>query len=174
MSSTIWDLAAVTSLVDTDELPVGRDPDTKKATVETLRSAMPGYELAYQEFTSNVSITSGDGDNPTDVVSSGAVTYDGTRVCIEFFAVIVEPANADFISICLWDASTRMGEMAEVALSGTRDVTVLARRYLTPSAASHTYRIRAFRNAGNGTLYAGAGGSGQHMPGYIRVTTAPA
>lgn len=41
---------------------------------------------------------------------------------------------------------------------------------LTPSNASHTYSIRGTRVSSNATVVAGAGGSGNAMPGFIRIT----
>ena len=46
-------------------------------------------------------------------------------------------------------------------------------RQLTPSAAAHTYSIRAFLSAaGTYTFAAGAGGSGVTMPGFIKIIRA--
>ncbi len=131
-----------------------------------------GTELAYVEFTSNVTVSASSAASPTDVVSSGAITYAATRICIEFFAPIVEPSSGDFINLTLWDASTQLGDLTSVSLSSTRDVPVMVRRFLTPTAASHTYRIRAYRFTNNGTIYGNAGTANTYMPGYIRVTIA--
>jgi hypothetical protein len=46
---------------------------------------------------------------------------------------------------------------------------IMAKRRLTPSAASHTYSVRGWRATANITLTAGAGGSGVKVPGYIKV-----
>jgi hypothetical protein len=43
-------------------------------------------------------------------------------------------------------------------------------RRLTPSAATHTYSIRAYTNTGTADMQAGAGGSGAKAPMFIRIT----
>ena len=49
--------------------------------------------------------------------------------------------------------------------------TINATRLLTPSAGSHVYSIQAQESGGTGVLVkAGAGGAGNFLPAYIRVT----
>jgi hypothetical protein len=45
-----------------------------------------------------------------------------------------------------------------------------AERRLTPTAASHTYKIKIWSTSNNANFAtAGAGGTATNMPGYIRV-----
>jgi len=131
--------------------------------------------LAYVEFTGGVTVSSTSEAAPDEVVSSGTLDYNGTRICIEFSAVEMETgATTGSFTICnLWDASTDLGRIALVENTGTATVVgapVCVRRYLSPSVGSHTYRIRAWRVNSNGTISAGAGGVGISLPGFIRVT----
>lgn len=140
----------------------------------------PGYEFDYAELTStSVSITGTSAASPTNVVSGNAVTYDGSTVIVVEFAVYaVAPAADGAIIFNLFDGSTDLGRLGIVDGVASSTTTVafsipvrLARR-LTPSAASHTFHIKAWRTVGNGTIFAGAGGTDTPLPGFIRITKA--
>jgi hypothetical protein len=123
------------------------------------------HEVAYVEFTSNVTTTTNVEATPLDIVSSGAITYVANPILIEFFSPYVTIAGSGGIS--LWDASTDLGRLWS-NVSGEGPVH-LARR-LTPTAASHTYKLRLWETGGTtSTVHAGAGGVGVTLPGFIRV-----
>jgi hypothetical protein len=129
-------------------------------------------DLEYVEFTSNVTVSATGSATATTVVTAGSESFDGsTRVCIEFFASNVQcgaDAN-DAVLIHLWDGSTDLGRLGSFQ-NGSQAAPCFLRRYLTPSNASHTYSIRAWRTVNNGTVEAGSGGtSNQRLPGYIRI-----
>jgi hypothetical protein len=129
------------------------------------------HEINYTEFTSSVSVTSTNSASPTDVVSSGAITYANVPHLVEFFSPQVAAETAKVVSVMLWDASTDLGILGAVgnAASNTAASVFLGRR-LTPTAASHTYRIRAYVSAGTiSVISGGVGGTGAAMPGYIRI-----
>lgn len=135
----------------------------------------PGYQLAYVEFTSAVTISATTEATANSVVSAGAVSFDGaTPVIIEFFAVISQPAasaGSNLIYYLYEDGASigQLGQHQNPASSSNR-VPVLLRRRMTPTSGSHTYEIRVVRGVGNGSVRAGVGGSGNEMPGYIRIT----
>ena len=147
---------------------------TGKVPVAQLPAAAtpPGTELAYAEITANVSI----GGTVIDVVSSGAITYSGAPIMIEFFAAEWEtPAVLGaFLLAYLWDGSTDLGQLALIYSPGsnTMGTPVYARRRLTPTAGSHTYRIRGYCSGGTGKLQAASGAPSTYVPAFIRVTTA--
>jgi hypothetical protein len=128
-------------------------------------------ELAYGQVTSDTTITGASDGSETDVVSSGAVTYAANKVRIEFYSYAVIPAGGSAPVLCtLWDGSTQLGRMSWTASTAVVD----AVRYLTPSAGSHTYKIKCWRVTTNGTVSAGAGGSsGASPPAFIRVSDDP-
>lgn len=138
----------------------------------------PGYEFDYVEKTSNTTISATAEASADTVVTGSAVTYDGsTAVVIEFFTPYARPAidaAGRLLSIYLYDGSSSIGRMgAYITPAASNDSKpILLRRRLTPSAAAHTYSIRATINASTGGLNAGAGGSGADMPSYIRITKA--
>lgn len=172
--SKISDLAAVTDLLGTDEFVMARSGATKKINAADLAAGIATPEIAYVEFTSTVSIT-GSEASPTDVVSAGAESFDGsTRVKIEFYApAVASTGSAQQTILSLWDSTTDLGRVFQCGnLSGTQVFGCYVVRYLTPSNASHTYKIRGFREGGTGTanVQANTGGTGLQMPGFIRLT----
>lgn len=141
----------------------------------------PGYEFDYAEITGAVTITATtDGNSQgTAVIDGNAVTYDGsTRVKIEFYApyVSVLTSNQNIV-VNLYDGTTDLGRLSNIdAITGTNTQvnTVFAARFLTPTAAAHTYHIRAWKTTSGTTAVvgAGAGGASAYMPAYYRITKA--
>lgn len=128
-------------------------------------------ELAYVEFTSSVSVTTASTEgSPLDVVSSGTLTYVATPIVIEFFApgLSVNTASSGGLGLNLWDGSTDLGRLINTNTQSNNSVTL--QRRLTPTAASHTYKIRASAAVNTQQVIAGAGGVATFMPGFIRVT----
>lgn len=136
-----------------------------------------GAELDYVEVTTLVSITATAEGSANTVVTGSAVAYDGsTAIVIEFFAPRCLPTGTAgaYQEIYLYDGSSSIGRLA-IEGNGTTGPnsiyrSVLLRRRLTPSNATHTYSVRATVSAGTGDLGGGAGGTGNYMPGYIRIT----
>ena len=133
------------------------------------------YELAYTQFTAPVSITATTEATATTIVTASAVTFNGSTVAvIEFCCPYVDvPANAagNTCSICLYDGAASIGILSVPGSASNVGVFVpgSGQRVLTPSAAAHTYSIRAFRSNANCTIGVGAGGLGAYMPGFIRI-----
>ena len=187
----ISDLPAVTDVIATDEYVLARSGATNKidasdllvadnvaftpagtisatdvqAAIEEVAAEATGgtAELDYAEFTSSVSIGATTEITATTVVTGNSVAYDGsTVVVIEFSSPGVE-AN---IAIVIYDGSSSIGGVAGFS---TAQGPVLIHKRLTPSNASHTYSIRAYKTSGSPSVQAGAGGVGNNMPGFIRI-----
>jgi hypothetical protein len=167
-------LTAVTTLDSADEFGFNDSGVSKKIAAGFL----PGFELDYVQITSPVTISATTAATANTCITGNPVTYDGsTRICIEAFApyVVTGVTTLSTIEIVLYDGSTELGSLGwHGRADGTRThiSTHLSRRFLTPSAASHTYSIRAWRSASNGTFHAGAGGTSAFFPAYIRITKA--
>lgn len=137
----------------------------------------PGFEFDYVERHSTASITATSEGAADTFITGNAVTYDGsTSIIVEFFAAAVTPdsgAAGRQLNVYLYDGSSigRLSVNTTPAASSSQRA-VLVRRKLTPSAGAHTYSIRAAVNSGTGTISAAAGGSGQLMPAYLRITKA--
>jgi hypothetical protein len=135
----------------------------------------PGYEYTHTAYTAPVAVTATTEATANTIVTAGAVTFDGsTDVVIEFFAPGWELGAIDTrFHLWLYDGSSSIGRISN-GTSGERAVraqtAIVARRRITPSAAAHTYSIRASVAANTLTVYGGAGGVGNDVPGYIRIT----
>lgn len=141
-----------------------------------------GIELAYAEFTAVVSPTATTEATANTIVTAGSFAADGsTAVVIEFYAFSVRPdlaAAGRTLSLYLFDDTGggaasigRIGLFSDpAAVADNKPCHVLRR--LVPSAATHTYSVRAAVSAGTGSVGAGAGGVGADMPGFVRVTIA--
>jgi hypothetical protein len=141
--------------------------------IEIAASGGGDSELAFAQITSNVDITSTTAATPTEVISAGAVVFDGsTRVCIEFFCMQVRSSH-QFVVLTLWDDATQLSRFGVVQIALDVNMPVLLRRILTPSAGSHTYKVTAYKSGGTGTITAGtgSGGDGANVPAYIRIAT---
>lgn len=127
-------------------------------------------DLAYVEFTSNVSIT---GTSFVDVVSSGPITYEAAPIVIEFSCVRFQVGASGGCNLHLRDGATDLGQLV-VGPTSSQEEAVLVMRRLTPTAASHTYVISG-KNAASqtSTVHVGAGGAATNMPGFIRVRGIP-
>jgi hypothetical protein len=141
-------------------------------------AAAVSFELDYVEFTSPVNPAATSEATASTVVTGSAVTYDGgTVVTIEFFAVNARPdtsAIGDKITFCLYQDGVSIGQLGVIQTTAAQSMNVpvhLVRR-MTPSTGSHTYSIRAFVTTSTGLVTAGTGGSGNAMPGFIRITRA--
>jgi hypothetical protein len=121
------------------------------------------HEVAYVEFTADVTIAGVAEATPTDIVSAGAITYVANPIIVEFFSprVLVNTGG-----VSLWDG-TDLGRLGRSAGSALIDGPFYAWRRFTPTAASHTYKVRGW---GNFTAEAGAWGVGTDGPGFIRIT----
>lgn len=132
--------------------------------------------LDYAQITSNASITATSEATADVVVTGSAITYDGaTEIMVEFYSPFCRPdtaANDRELRLYLYDGSSSIGRLSlQIAGEGggSSHVPVHVKRRLTPSAASHTYSIRASVNAGTGLVGAGTGGSTGEMPAFIRI-----
>ena len=145
---------------------------------------MPGFKLDYVEITSSVNPVTSTADGTsggTAVIDGNSVSYDGsTPICIEFFCpeLFISPNTAGHaIYVNLYDGTTDLGRLAQLrgdVASASFSAPVLVRRFLTPSNASHTYHIRAWKDNSGDTaaVLCGAGGASTLMPAYYRITVA--
>ena len=133
-------------------------------------------EVAYVEFTADVSITATTVGTANQVVSAGAVTYEAVPHMIEFWcARYTAPAQQTWH--ILRDGTTVLGTLGNTQASDAEPGITFQRR-LTPTAASHTYNVASYLGgAGTGTYKAGTGGTAgdgtTYLPGFIRVTRCP-
>lgn len=142
----------------------------------TSESFPIGHEFDYVQITSNVNVTGTSGAQTT-VITGNSVIYNGsTRIKVEFFAPVIEEASTStFVAIELWDGSTDLMEICGISAGAANvlDLCGYGQTFLTPSAGSHQYIIKAYRGiAGTSLVAAGTGASGGFAPAFLRVMKA--
>lgn len=133
-------------------------------------------QVAYVEYTSDVSVTATTVGTANQIVSAGAHTYEAVPHVIEFYCPRLNQA-AVANNLILRDSTTVIGTLGQMAAS-QNEPSLFIRHYLTPSAASHTYNVAAWNGApGTWTYKAGTGGTAgdatTFLAGYIAVYRIP-
>ncbi len=137
-------------------------------------------ELAYAELSASVTVTSATQASPTDLISAGAISFDGTtRVLVEGYAAQIDAgAAAKETQVDLWDGATNLGAVGGFGLTGSSGVYASIpfrfAKYVTPSAGSHTFRIAGWRVTGaNWSFVSGTYYGTVYAPAFIRVSREP-
>lgn len=174
----ISDLTAVTDVLSTDEFVIARSGTSRKIDAVDLGAGAARTSETLVEFTSPLTTSATAEGSATSLVDFGSLTFNGTdRYEIEMFAPTwsIGTATRDLIVI-LYDGSSSVGWL----FAGRNVGASLANgefyicRILTPSAGTRTYSIRGYvlGGAATATITAGAGGSGNYMPGFARIRRA--
>src|SRR5207249_579226 len=73
-------------------------------------------DIAYVEFTSNVTIASTSEASPTSIVTSGAIVYTATPIIIEFYSpeILTSSTLGSTLNINLWDGGANLGRCATI------------------------------------------------------------
>lgn len=136
---------------------------------------LAGSELAYAEFTTAITLAGTTEATATSIVSAGAVSFDGsTIVMIEcYIPSMVNNNSTSNARFWLYDGASSIGEIGRTtnpaAAAAAVGQPVPLKHRLMPSNGSHTYSIRG-SSPGGASAGAGAGGAGNLMPGFIRIT----
>ena len=157
------------------DLPRGASPGFGRPGYLSRGVENPGLELAYTEFTADVTISATVEASATTIVTAAALDLDGQAIDVEFYCPRLDVADtADDVLLTLWDGSTDLGRLAYLISTGA-DMSwpVHATRKITPTVGQHTYSIRGWKvAAGAAVAKAGSGGTGSLLPGFIRVSRA--
>jgi hypothetical protein len=145
---------------------------TTAVTVNTGWVAVPGQEFDYAQITSNpAGITATTEATSQAVITGDSVYYDGSRVRISFFVPKLSASASLTATFVVYRDSTVVGQV----FGGTINTTlqgIAFDLFDTPAAGAHTYAVKAFVSTGTLTVDVGAGGSGNLVPGHLRVTKA--
>jgi hypothetical protein len=145
--------------------------------LDYIDAAFVNREISYVELTSDVTVNATTAAGANTLVTAGAFTANGTDAYwIEFECAMAQPAQTAGASIIfvIYDgasviANAQLAVVAAYSATGVGGAPVSRKRKLTPSAASHTYSVRAYRTGADGTVRAA---SGTYMPAHIRITKA--
>jgi hypothetical protein len=130
-------------------------------------------EVDYVQITSDVTISATTQAGANTIVTGTSRAYEAVPHLIEFFAARVMAGISSNTVINLWDGSTDLGRLAQIsnaATGATGGGTISAATRITPTAATHQYIIKGWRDSANGTVNAA---SGTWLPAFIRITRVP-
>lgn len=129
----------------------------------------PGTTLAFQQFTSSVSVTATTEGTANTVVTAPAYTFNGTTTAwVRFWCPGVTKGTTN-INFVVYDGASSIGG-GVIGITATTKHPIVFEKRITPTAAAHTYSVRAWVDAGTGSAIAGTGAAGTDAPGFIRVT----
>lgn len=141
-------------------------------TVNTGWLAVQGEEFDFAQITANpAGITATTEGTSQAVISGNNVYYDGSRVKVSFFVPKLAASSSLTATFVVYRDATVIGQV----FGGTVNTTLQGVEFElfdTPAAGAHTYAVKAFVSTGTLTVNAGAGGSGNLVPGWLRVTKA--
>lgn len=146
-----------------------------KSTAVTLCTgwiALPAQEFDFAQITSNpAGITATTEATSQAVITGNAVYYDGSRVKLSFFVPKLTSAASLTATFVVYRDSAVIGQVFAGTVN-TASPAVEFELFDTPTAGAHTYAVKAFVSASTLTVNAGAGGSGNLIPGWLRVSKA--
>lgn len=129
----------------------------------------PGYELDYVQITTNpAGVTATTEGTAATIITGTSQAYDGTKNLLHFFCPRQENITAaTTATYVFFRGSTALGQ---VAVDNTYSGAFNAWIEDTPSASTFSYIVKCFVSGSTQTIYAGAGGSGNRTPAFLRVT----
>lgn len=134
--------------------------------------ALPGQELDYAEIDSDVTgITATSEGTSQTVIGGNDVYYTTSRVKVSFFIPEMTGVGSPGVIFVVYRDSDVVGQVS-AANAGPPTPCVLFETFDTPDAGVHAYSVNAFVDSGTLTVKAGPGGSGNLIPGWLRVTKA--
>lgn len=137
-----------------------------------VTGATPGSQLDYAQITANPPAVTATTEGTAVVqIAGNSVTYDGSRVKVEFFVPLLT-GTAGYAFLVFLRDSTVIGHAQVSGGAGTNPTAAKIEAFDTPPAGPHTYKIAMYVNATSSTINAGPGGSGNLLPAFLRVTKA--
>lgn len=170
MGTKISALSAAGALSGTESVPVVQSGATKKATAQAIANLAPGStvrgNLGYAQVTADQgSITTVETDLTSLTVT--VTTNASERIKITAHVRIKSTVSGDVAELKIKESTTVLA-LDRVYLGGGTSAlrTLHAEVVLTPTAASHTYKLSLVRDEGSGTLSLAAGAT---FPAFIMV-----
>lgn len=147
---------------------------------ENVPSTISGFVWDYAQITATANIVDTAEATGTALITSHAVSYDGTAVELVFFSgALQSPTNAagDFATVTLFEGGTELTRLATVrnpAAGQALRAPAYALYRFTPTVGVHTYIIAGFTNTVVGVpgIIADTGGALKQPPAFLRITKA--
>jgi len=138
----------------------------------TFGAFAPGYEITYNQVTTNTSLSSTTEAGANTILTSSSFTFDGnTTVMVDVYLPNLNSSAT--VGAGLWlDGTEQFGHLWPVSSSDSGIVEFHVR--VTPASGSHTFTVRGWDTGGTGTANAGTGtgGAATYPPAYVRVSVA--
>ena len=128
------------------------------------------------ERTTPLTVTATTSAGANTFIAGNAVVYDGsTRIKVSVFipSVTVNDSPGLPVYVTLWDGATDIGQIDVTFGLEAVSAGFYGERYLTPSAASHTFSVKSWTDPTptiDPVLVAGPGGTDELMPAFLRIT----
>lgn len=137
----------------------------------------PGFEIAYDQVTSFKAVSSTTEGTPTTVIAGTSHVYENVPYLFHFFAPEGEDSTAaagGLYALLMQDGTSlgRIGAVDSTTVATQVTVSFVGELRFTPTAGAHTFGISGFVDNAAGTpgFNAGAGGAGNYVPMFLRVT----
>lgn len=152
----------------------GTESDLTQAGGGSVETGTP-YEVDYAEITSDGTATATSTPGTT-LITGSSVSFDGSTIAVvEFYCASVQytATTGSLLNIELADGGTvidRIGQFVVVPGDGNLHAIgpIMGAYRYTPSNASHTFSIRAWKNNAADTAVLKAGGN--FLPAFLRVS----
>ena len=115
--------------------------------INAATTGSPGYEIGYDQITSNVSVTAIVEAAGNTAISCAAHTFDGSPVIAHLFVQIQNGTGGTTI-VSLFEGATQISRLVSVYAGtgvGSTGYQVSGFLRFTPTAGSHTYTVTAYR-----------------------------
>lgn len=127
-------------------------------------------ELDYVAQATDLTVTATSAGTAQTFIDGNAVIFDGaTRILLEFWTSGITSSLGGCV-VELFDGATDLGRLCQANDPGS--VPNKGEVFLTPSAGSHTYHLKAWRTNGGSTAIVVGSSGGVFLPAWYRITTA--
>jgi hypothetical protein len=137
-------------------------------------SDLSGEELDYVQGTTPISVTGTAEGTATTLLTGTSQAYEAVPTLIEVFCPRVSTGTSSGSSVIgiLMDGASVLGRLwlLNTPAAAGHSAPVYAAYRLTPTAATHQYIVKAWRQTADGAWTPGAGGAGTEVPAFIRIT----
>lgn len=170
MALSLAELRAQAGLAPVPSPGQGLQLDANGRIPAPLLPFVQGYQIGYDQIVTGATVSSATEATGTTIITCAAHTFDGSLVRAEFFSPFTSVAAADVLIVSLFEGSTQIGRLCAAAnpAAATFATPLIGVLPFIPTAGLHTYAVTGKRVTNNWTVQAGASGTGDWGPCFIR------